>query len=214
MADIPDMPVSGADAAGPLKPVEPVPPPTGPDELPTFTTGPEGQPPKGPEEAQTKPSPMEAATDASRQQQQISPEELQGKTTELIGHLDKAQEQLKDPAVVKNLSPEHEEALSTLTDKITPDMQTIAKGSGTTFTPPEKGTGQSVLERVSTWITGSQNTLRSALNHMQTVKNPSPVDFLQMQYSVQRATQRAELFSSVIGSSVSGIKTIMSTQLG
>jgi hypothetical protein len=31
---------------------------------------------------------------------------------------------------------------------------------------------------------------------------------------VQRATQRGELFASIVGSTVSGVKTIMSTQLG
>lgn len=111
----------------------------------------------------------------------------------------------------KNLSPDHLNALGKLTDKLTPDVKTIAEQSGSKF-EPKKGGG--LLENAINWIGGAQDTFSGALGYLESAPNMNPADFLKMQYSVQRAAQRGELFASIIGSSVSGIKTLMSTQLG
>ncbi len=74
--------------------------------------------------------------------------------------------------------------------------------------------GGNVLSRVVNWLGGAQGALGGALEYLKTTEKPDITSYLRLQYAVQRATQRGELFSSIVGSSVSGIKTIMSTQLG
>lgn len=162
-----------------------------------------------------RPSPMEAARSAEETKgKQIPPEELSDQINQLQTRLAEAKEKLQNPQISKNMTPDHETALNRLTEKMNPDMRTIAKNSDGEFNPPVKEKGQGPLQYITKWIDGSQGTLSNALDYLSKETTPNPGSYLKLQYAVQRATQRGELFASIIGSSVSGIKTIMSTQLG
>lgn len=178
-----------------------------------FSMGPEKQGETTPQ-ASAKPSPMEVAGDAARQHPQIPPQELSEHVAKLQNTLSEATSRLQTSETQQKLGPEHTQALQKLTQKMSPDMHSIAKYSEGTFTAPAQEKGESPLASVLNWINGSQATLKGALNYLQTTQNPDPASYLRLQYAIQRATQRGELFASIIGSSVSGIKTIMSTQLG
>lgn len=176
-----------------------------------FSLSPEPSSAQSTEKASAQPSPMEAASQAA-QQKPMSADELSEHMNKLKGQLDDAQTKLQDPTVTNKFTQDHYNALNKVTDKMNSDMHTIAKASNGKFEEP--GKSSSTLDYVVKWINGSQQTLSSALKYVGSEKNPNPAQFLRLQYSVQRASQRGELFASVIGSSVSGIKTIMSTQLG
>ncbi|MCH9625032.1 MAG: hypothetical protein S4CHLAM123_01980 [Chlamydiales bacterium] len=179
-----------------------------------FSLDPEGAK-TTPSEMQTdKPTPMDVAEDASRQQQQLNPQELGGQITQLQEKFRAVQTQLSDPTLTNKFTSDHYKALQQVTEKMNPDLRTIAKTTGSEFNPPEQTKGENVLNFITKWVNGSQETLGKSLTYLQETKKPNVTDFLRLQYAVQRATQRGELFSSIIGSSVSGIKTIMSTQLG
>ncbi len=166
-------------------------------------------------QAAEKPSPMDVARDAEKEHKpQWTPGQMQENVGKLRNQLSKAQENLSDPNVTQKLTKDHHTALSRLVDKMTPDMRTIAKNTHTPFSTVTKKSDESVLGHVIRWIDGSQDTLSGALNYLGQDKKPDPASYLKLQFAVQRATQRGELFASIIGSSVSGIKTIMSTQLG
>lgn len=195
----PERPSIGAEETGKEKP---------------FALSPQGSP-TAPQATTKLPSPMEVAGDSARQQPQVAPEELSEQITKLKDDFGVVQGKLQNGQFSKNLAPDHFEALQRLTQKLSPDMQTIAKSSKGEFNPGKTGSeGGSALERVTQWLSGSQETLGGALNYLQTTEKPNVADYLKLQYAVQRATQRGELFASIIGSSVSGIKTLMSTQLG
>ncbi len=162
--------------------------------------------------AAEKPTPMDVARDSARGQG-WSQEEIQSNMQRLQSQLAQAKAQLQDPNITKKLTPDHFTALDRLTDKMNPDMRSIAKLTGSEFTPPTKGK-ESLLNSVLKWVGGSQDMMESALAYAGSVKNPNPQDMLRLQFSMHRATERGELFSSIIGSTVSGIKTIMSAQLG
>lgn len=198
----------------PIKPVEPSP-----------ITQPQGggvQEFKGPEERMKglqgpeteKPSPMEIMEQMGHDRKPATPESVGDQLTKLQDTFQGAKNQLQNPGVAKSLRPDHDEALSKLVGKLNGDMGRIAKNSDTEFAPKTRATGETIVDYVSSWIDGSQETLAKALQSVSQVKDPDPARLMNLQYSVQRATQRAELFSTIIGSSVSGIKTIMSTQLG
>ncbi len=165
-------------------------------------------------EMQPHPSPMDAAGEGARQQAQMTPEQLGSQVEGLKNQLSNIGSQLQNPDVTGKFSPDHYEALNRVVEKMTPDMRSIANNSQTEFNPPQRASGESVLGFVTHWINGAQGTLSAALNYVGTEKSPNPASFLKLQYAVQRASQRGELFASIVGSSVSGIKTIMSTQLG
>lgn len=160
-----------------------------------------------------RPSPMELARDQGQGSQRMSPEELDENINKLQDHLQTISQQLQDPSVANKMTGDHLEAMQKVMNKMNPDMRTIANHSKGEF-QPGKVDHNNVLGSVIKWINGSQQTLSGAMNHLGSMKKPSMGSFMKLQYSVQRASQRAELFSSIIGSSVSGIKTIMSTQLG
>jgi hypothetical protein len=200
-------------------------PPYGPDK-PRLGSGEEGQQPKpftlGPEGSPViqepksdRPSPMEVASDAAKQQRgEIAPEELNDNILKLQGRLNDIQGKMQDPTVTQRFVEDHYTAMQRVTQLLNPDMQTIAKNANGEFIPPGKKSGQSVVNYVSQWLDGAQGTLGSALNYLQNTNKPDVTSYLKLQYAVQRASQRGELFASIVGSSVSGIKTIMSTQLG
>jgi hypothetical protein len=141
-------------------------------------------------------------------------EEMEEKLQQLSGHFDKIKGDIQNPSKIQGITPDHLEAMNRVMEKMNPDMRTIAKNTGGEFKPPEKPEGQSPLDSVMQWVNGGQDTLSGALNHLSTMDQPDMGTYMKLQYSVQRATQRGELFASIIGSTVSGIKTIMSTQLG
>ncbi len=178
-------------------------------------------PPEGNEPAATspegagKPTPMEVAKEgAEKGTQKMTPEQLGDQMSKLKTQLGSVQTKLQDPSVTSRFTKDHYDALQKVAEKMTPDMQGIAKNSKGEFNTPKPISGEPALNYVTRWINGSQQTLSSALQYVGTEKNPNPASFLKLQYSVQRAMQRGELFSSIVGASVSGIKTIMSTQLG
>jgi hypothetical protein len=170
-----------------------------------------------PASTQEQPSPMDVAREGSKAPQWTQ-EEMTKNLSGLQNKLSTTQTQLQNPRAVGHFTNDHYNALGMLVDKLNPDMRTIAKSANHEFTPPNpvpgQTQGQGVLQYVSNWLNSSQGTLTNALNFVQNVKNPNPASYLKMQFAVQRATQRAEIFASIVGSSVSGIKTIMSTQLG
>lgn len=211
----------------PIPPIQPTEPPS--RENPTLGAGEEAQPrpfslpPTSPDKAASaqapteagKPSPMEMARDMERDRKpQWSEEEMQNNLEKLQSQLSEAQENLSDSGITKNFTDDHYTALTRLIDKMTPDMRTIAKNTNTDFPPIKKTQGEGVIGYVSRWINGSQDTLSSALSYLGQDQKPDPASFLKLQFAVQRAVQRGELFASIVGAGVSGIKTIMSTQLG
>lgn len=141
-------------------------------------------------------------------------EEMQSSLQGINDNLEKVKGQISNPEQVKGITPTHEQAFNRVMDKMNPDMKTIADSTGGEFKPPEKAEDEGVLGHVMNWINGSQNTLQGALGHLSNMEKPDLGTYMKLQYSVQRASQRGELFASIVGSSVSGIKTIMSTQLG
>ncbi|MCH9626807.1 MAG: hypothetical protein S4CHLAM2_04380 [Chlamydiales bacterium] len=162
-----------------------------------------------------KPSPMDMAREnAGKTMEQMSPEQLGDHLNKLKTQLSTAQNNLQDPSVTSKFADEHYQALNKLVDKMNPDIRNIAKNSQGEFNPPQHMSGEPALNYITRWINGSQETLSSALNYVGKQKDPNPADFLKLQYSVQRAVQRGELFASIVGGTVSGIKTLMSTQLG
>ncbi|MCP5469555.1 MAG: hypothetical protein H7A36_03510 [Chlamydiales bacterium] len=171
------------------------------------------QMPSGAEKT-SAPSPMEVARDAGQSQKQVPPEELTQQIERAKQALQEAHAKLQDPKIQKGLTEDHYNALSQVTDKMNGDLRTIAQNSNGKFEMPQLDSKKNPVERVADWINGSQSTLTGALNYLSTTKNPNIASYMKLQYGIQRATQRAELFSSIVGSSVSGIKTIMSTQLG
>jgi hypothetical protein len=206
----------GVSPAGPTPGVGPEKPGLGAGEESQgkpFSLGPE-EGKAAPEAPPELPSPMEVAGDTARQQPQVTPPELSGTVTKLQNQLDNIHDKIADPVFSSRLTDDHFTAMQKVTQKMNPDMQTIAKYSNGQYTPAQQQHGQSVLEYVSNWINGAQGTLQGALSYLQTEQKPNPADYLRLQYAVQRASQRGELFASIVGSSVSGIKTIMSTQLG
>ena len=218
-----DNPISNQISNSGVSPTQPT-PPYGPDH-PRLGSGEEAQEPKpftlGPEGGQSsteasseKPSPMEVAGDAARQQPQMAPEELGGHIVKLNDQLSSIQTKLQDTNTTQKFTTDHFEAMQRLAQKMNPDMQAIAKNSNGQFVTPEKSPGEPVLGYITKWLNGSQGTLSSALDYLQNTKKPDITSYLKLQYAVQRATQKGELFASIVGSSVSGIKTIMSTQLG
>jgi hypothetical protein len=178
-----------------------------------FMLEPEKTTPQG-EAAAEKPSPMEIAGDAARQQQPMPQEELSSQIEKLHNQLGNIRTNLQNPTLTKNFVPDHYTAMEKVVQKMNPDMNTIAKSTQGKFEPAQKTPGTGVLDFVTNWVGGAQNTLSGALSYLQTTDKPDVTNYLRLQYAVQRASQRGELFASILGSSVSGIKTIMSTQLG
>lgn len=214
-----DNPISTPGSARP-EPIAPNEPKPGLDmddgrfEQKPFTLGPEGQNVTA-EPQSTYPTPMEVAGDTARSQAPLAPEELNDQLVKLQDKLGDVQNKLQDTRVADNLTTDHYSAMQKLAQKMTPDMQAIAKNSKSQFELPEQKPGQSgMVEYISQWLNGAQGTLGGALNYLQNTEKPDIASYFKLQYAVQRATQRGELFASIIGSSVSGIKTIMSTQLG
>lgn len=179
----------------------------------------EGQPEQKPftmpsgAEKTSAPSPMEVARNTGPSKQ-LPPEELSEHVNKAQNALKEAQTKLNNPAIQKNLTEEHFKALDQVKGKMNGDLRQIAENSGSQYEPSQPLPDDNPVQRLAKWINGSQSTLTGALNYLSQTKNPNIASYMKLQYGVQRATQRAELFSSIVGSSVSGLKTLMSTQLG
>lgn len=214
-----DNPISipGSSRPEPIRPDQPN-PKLGTDEeaeaQKPFSLGPEPGQGATAEPQSTRPSPMEVAGDAARQQAPLAPEELNDQLVKLQNQLGNIQDKLQDSGLTKNFTQDHINAMQQVAQKMNPDMQTIAKNSNGQFNPPQQKSGQGAVEYISQWLNGAQGTLGGALNYLQNTDKPDISSYFKLQYAVQRASQRGELFASIVGSSVSGIKTIMSTQLG
>jgi len=179
-----------------------------------FSLAPQGEGPSTEQPEKSRPSPMEIAGDTAQRQTAMPSEELTDQINKLKNNLGNIQNKLQDANVTNKFSDDHHTALQRITQKMNPDMQSIAKNSKGEFKTPEKTPGEGMLSYVSQWIGGAQDTLGGALDYLKTTQKPDITSYLKLQYSIQRATQRGELFASIVGSSVSGVKTIMSTQLG
>lgn len=72
------------------------------------------------------------------------------------------------------------------------------------------------IHKALNWCYSGEQILHNALLFLSDQKDSfsSLGDYLKLQYAVQRATQRTELFASIMGITISSIKTIMTTQLG
>ncbi len=218
---MPDNPISNQISNPGASPVQPTPsygpekPMSGADEETQgrpFMLGPEKANPA--ETPSGKISPMEVAGDSARQQQQLAPEVLSDHIAKLQDKLDGIQTKITDPKYSKNFTDDHYTAMQKVTEKMNPDLKAIAENSNGKFEPAVQEKGQGALEYVVNWINGSQGALGGALDYLQTTEKPNIASYLKLQYAVQRATQKGELFASIVGSTVSGIKTIMSTQIG
>ena len=84
--------------------------------------------------------------------------------------------------------------------KLDEDLKTVAQNSGGKYEPAQASPSESPLKKILSWVNGSQSAITGALNHVSEQKNPNIASYMKLQYGVQRASQRAELFSSIIGS--------------
>lgn len=225
---MPENPLSDSLSNPGIPPASPT-SPYGPDK-PRVGAGEETQEPKPftlpPDEGKAAfkqetaghPTPMEIASEAAKQQQtRLSPEELRHQLSQLHSKLGAVQQDLQNPTVTKGLTQDHYAALQRAVQASNPDMQDVAKYSKGKFDTPQQKPGQPVLDYVVQWINGSQGVLGGALDFLQNAHNTqgsNVANYLKLQYAVQKASQRGQLFASIIGASVSGIKTIMSTQIG
>lgn len=208
-----------------VSPTAPAMPPTGGQPL---STGQEGTQPKpfslAPEplkggaaaaEATSKPSPMEVAREARQQKQRWTPEEMSSHLDKLQDTLTNAKINLANPAVTARLTPDHLEALEKLTTKMSPDIRTIADASGAPYEPMTKGKGEGLLSFITNWVNASQITTSAAqVSDPNVYKTMDLSKILGMQAAIQRASTKGELFSSIMGSTISGLKSLMMTQLG
>lgn len=182
----------------------------------TMPSGP--TPLGGPSEqvATNTPSPMQMiSTTAATPPNRMTVEQLNQNLSQLQSQFGQIQNQLQDSSVTSQLSPDHLNAMQRLVEDLNPQMRTIANETGGQFQPPQIKSG-SVLSDIVKWVNGSQQTFGGALHYLSSAdgKQVNIESMMRLQYSVQRASQRGELFASIISSTVSGVKTIMSTQLG
>ncbi|MEZ5315316.1 MAG: hypothetical protein R3E91_03785 [Chlamydiales bacterium] len=167
------------------------------------------------EMGEIKKTPMDFAREQAQQNiKKLTPEQLNHAMEGLQNQLGDVATKLKNPNITKKFTEDHYEALDKIVEEMSSDMGAIGKHTNQTFPSAHRMNDESPLSYITRWINGSQQTLSSAINFIGKDKNPNPASFLKLQYSVQRAVQRGELFASIVGASVSGIKTIMSTQLG
>jgi hypothetical protein len=212
--------MSGIIDPGPVNPTRPSAPVEGPGS--PLAKEPEGGKEfHGPEAGKTvpqgqsteKPSLMDLAGQMGHGKEQVTQESLSQKLGNLQDKFGDIKTRFQNQR--PDLRVDQERAFDKLVDKLNGDMRQITKQSGAgEFSPKKRGVGEKMVDFLTGWLDGSQKTLSKALTSVSGLKDPNPADLMNLQYSVQRATQRSELFSTIIGSSVSGIKTIMSTQLG
>ncbi|WP_213358168.1 hypothetical protein [Chlamydiifrater phoenicopteri] len=151
-------------------------------------------------------------------EEELQSAELEEQINNLKRRLNDFKLQMHDSERTEKLQAEHIEAVNTIMNLIDKDLAAIAQHSGQSLQEAEKDKDdkRSVARRVVDWISSGEEVLNRALLYFSD-RNGEPesvANFMKIQYAVQRATQRAELFSSIVGTTVSSIKTIMTTQLG
>lgn len=164
-----------------------------------------------------KPSPFDLAREGTKGQR-WTPEQMEDNMKRLQQQLNDTKTKLQNPDITKNFTQDHNTALVRNVDKLNPEMKTIAKYTGQgDFNPVKQAPGQGVLDYVTKWIGQSQDTMANSVNYVNEMSQKGTPDmggFMKLQFAMNRAQERAELFSSIISSTTSGIKQILSTQLG
>jgi hypothetical protein len=184
-----------------------------------FSLPPQPLPGQAPTAAPTpmegRPTPMELAREREGRGGAITPEETMSSGKALLNKIQNTTNIYQDPEVKNKLSQEHYDAMMTVASKLGPDMHKIAKYTEQKdFVYPQQEKGQTVLQYILSYLNSSQGTAQQAVSFLQHNTNPNAAQLLSIQFAMQRASQKVELLASIIGSSVSGIKTLMSTQLG
>ncbi|AHK63683.1 hypothetical protein [Chlamydia avium] len=152
----------------------------------------------------------------SELQEALNSEEFEEQVHNLKERLWDAQSTVQNHET-NSLSPEHLEAMNIIIDLINEDFVDIAKYTQQDVKKNmDNEKHESVTRKVINWVSSGEEVLNRALLYFsdRNGERESLADFLKVQYAVQRATQRAELFASIVGTTVSSIKTIMTTQLG
>ncbi|ANH78514.1 hypothetical protein [Candidatus Chlamydia sanziniae] len=167
------------------------------------------------------PNPMAMMQDSNSElidpelQEALNSEELKEQIHNLKGHLGGFRSTLEDSKTSAALEEEHFQAVGVIIDLINNDLDTIAEHTQQHMKKQDQEQ-ESVTRKVIDWISSGEEVLNRALLYFsdKNGERENLANFLKVQYAVQRATQRAELFASIVGTSVSSIKTIMTTQLG
>ncbi|MEG0036890.1 MAG: hypothetical protein RSB82_00820 [Victivallaceae bacterium] len=145
-------------------------------------------------------------------------QELQDGIEKLKNELNDFRLQTRNWERTDQVEKERYDAMTLVMGLINEDLSVVARETGqqSIVKKSEEKKEASVFRKVVDWVSTGEEVLNRAMIYL-SGKNGEPsdiVDFLKIQYAVQRATQRAELFASIVGTSVSSIKTIMTTQLG
>ncbi|ASD30227.1 hypothetical protein [Chlamydia abortus] len=167
-----------------------------------------------------KPNPMAMMQDRNSNiidpelEEALDSEELKEQINNLKERLWDAQSTLQQDQ--NKLSQEHFEAVSVIIDLINGDLNDIAEHTQQNLQTKKEEEHESVARKMVNWVSSGEEVLNRALLYFsdRNGERENLADFLKVQYAVQRATQRAELFASIVGTTVSSIKTIMTTQLG
>lgn len=168
-----------------------------------------------------KPNPMAMMQDQNSNlidpelQEALESEELQEQINNLKGRLWDFRSTFEDSQTTAQFADEHFQAVGVIIDLINEDLNTIAEHTQQDARKEDKEEG-SVTRKIIDWVSSGEEVLNRALLYFsdRDGNRESLANFLKVQYAVQRATQRAELFASIVGTSVSSVKTIMTTQLG
>lgn len=153
-------------------------------------------------------SPMELA---QTQQQKINPQEISQRINYMnnkFGQIGTMLQNNPNATIPKDRVGELNNTMGGLGE----DLRHIAQLTGGKYSPPQES--NNIMEWIKNFVSGGQAQFDQALQSLGKMKNPNPAEMLRLSYTVQRATQKTELFSSIISSTVGGIKTIMGTQLG
>lgn len=96
------------------------------------------------------------------------------------------------------------------------DLSEIATNTNQQEDKSSEEEDKNFIHKALNWCYSGEQILHNALLFLSDQKDSfsSLGDYLKLQYAVQRATQRTELFASIMGITISSIKTIMTTQLG
>ncbi|MBF5050670.1 Uncharacterized protein CLAVI_000285 [Candidatus Clavichlamydia salmonicola] len=149
--------------------------------------------------------------------------EIQGDIRGLQKELDNLHHQVRSQSGQGQLDAEHYEAGKGLMANSNQDFKEIAavtkqQHDETAIKALEEDPSTPFLDKFSDWMTSGEKTLAGALSFIsdpaRATEQASMADFLKLQYAVQRATQKTELFAGIVGAVVTGIKTLMTTQLG
>jgi len=161
------------------------------------------------------PSPMQMMGNVAGTRSETSVAQISSSLGSLQDQFSSIRDQLQDASAQGKLTPQHYDALKELASQSNGSITNIANLTQGQFQPPAIGSNN-VLKDIINWVNGGQQAFGHALNYLSSSdgKQMNVASMFKLQYSVQRASQKAELFASVISSTVSGIKTIMSTQLG